>query len=299
MMNQENYYHKSKKQSSERFRLYLSFFKHRGSRAFTIVELLIAAGLLSVFLLGIGTFFLQGNKAAAKGTWRVHTVEKMRLGMSLLRRALDGTSYPSYTSNSDFLEFGPEHDSAGDYDLNFAKDFSKESTTPVTFVAGIDEFIVGFTTVTPYQLDEVGNSVPGSGLATAYTIALNLDNSKTVIDSNKGTSYDLADLTIEGQEQVYTYTAGTPPALDFIDQPGFTRIRIPDVHQVSFRVAKSYPNPEYEGTKSTDFPRITLEIYIECRDPFDGRLAVTQTLVYMINTQVRGGSGAAADPAVQ
>ncbi len=294
MMNQENYHHKSKKQSSGRFILYLSFLKHKGSRAFTIVEMLIAAGLLGVFLLGIGAFFLQGNKAAAKGTWRVHTVNKMRLGMSLLRRALDGTSYPSFTSNSDFSELGPEHASAENYDLSFAKAFSKDSTTPVSFVAGVDELIVGFTTVTPYQLDEVGNSVPGSGLATAYTITLNLDNSKTVIDSNKGTSYDLADLTIEGQEQVYTYTAGTPPVVDaFIDQPGFTRIRIPDVHQVTFRVAKSYPNPEYEGTKSTDYPRITLEIYIECRDPFDGRLAVTQTLVYMINTQVRGGDATA------
>jgi len=255
---------------------------------FTIVELLIAAGLLSVFLVGIGAFFLQGNKAAAKGTWRVHTVEKMRLGMSLLRRALDGTSYPSFTSNSDFSELGPDHPLAENYDLNFQKTFSKDSTTPVTFVAGTDELIVEFTTVTPYQLDESGNSVPGSGMATAYTITLD-SNSKTVTDSNKGTSRELAELTIAGQEQIYNYELGPPPTLGtFTDQSGLTRIRIPDVHQVSFRVAKSYPNPEYEGIKSNNYPRITLEIYIECRDPFDGRLAVTQTLVYMINTQVRG-----------
>ena len=258
------------------------------SRGFTIVELLIAAGLLSVFLVGIGTFFLQGNKAAAKGTWRVHTVEKMRLGMSLLRRALDGTSYPSFTSNRHFSELGPDDPLAENYDLNFQKTFSKDSTVPVTFVAGIDSLIVEFTTVTPYQLDESGNSVPGSGLATAYTITLS-DKSKTVKDTNKGISHDLADLTIEGQEQSYSYSTGPPPTLgSFTDQGRFTRIRIPDVHQVSFRVAKSYPNPEYEDVKSTDYPRITLEIYIECRDPFDGRLAVTQTLVYMINTQVRG-----------
>ena len=258
--------------------------------AFTIVELLIAAGLLSVFLLGIGAFFLQGNKAAAKGTWRIHTVEKVRLGMSLLRRALDGTSYPSFTSNRDFSELGPDHPLAENYDLTFQKTFSKDSTTPVTFVAGDDELIVEFTTVTPYQLDDAGNSVPGTGLATAYSITLNA-NSKTVVDANKGTSHNLADLTIEGQEQVYTYATGPPPTLGtFTNQGGLTRIRIPDVHQLSFRVAKSYPNPEYEGSKSRDYPRITLEIYIECRDPFDGRLAVTQTLIYMINTQVRGTS---------
>ena len=258
------------------------------SRGFTIVELLIAAGLLAVFLIGIGIFFLQGNKAAAKGTWRVHTVEKMRLGMSLLRRALDGTSYPSFTSNRHFLEIGPDDPLAENYDLNFQKTFSKDSTLPVTFVAGTDKLIVEFTTVTPYQLDEAGNSVPGSGLATAYSITLS-DNAKTVEDAAKGVSHDLAELTIEGQEQIYTYSTGPPPTLGtFTDKGGFTRIRIPDVHQVSFRVAKSYPNPEYEDAKSTDYPRITLEIYIECRDPFDGRLAVTQTLVYMINTQVRG-----------
>ena len=257
-------------------------------RAFTIVELLVVGGLLGVFLAGVGIFFLQGNKAAAKGTWRVHSVEKMRIGMSLLRRALDGTSYPSFTSNRDFSELGPDHPLAENYDLNFQKPFSIDSTVPVSFVAGIDTSIVEFTTVTPYQIDEAGKSVPGSGLATAYSITLS-DKFKTIVDANEGVSHKLADLTIEGQEQVYNYTNGTPPALGaFTDQGGFTRIRIPDVNHVSFRVAKSYPNPEYEGTKSTDYPRITLEIYIECRDPFDGRLAVTQTLIYMINTQVRG-----------
>ena len=256
--------------------------------AFTLVEILVAAGILSIFLIGIGLFFLQGNKAAAKGTWRVHTVEKMRLGMSLLRRALDGTSYPSFTSNTDFSELGPEDPSAESYNLTFQKAFSKDSTTPVTFVAGTDELIVKFTTVTPYQLDDAGNSVPGSGLATAYSISLN-SNSKTVTDPNAGITHDLADLTIEGREQKYTYATGPPPILGtFTDEGGLTRIRIPDVHEVSFRVAKQYPNPEYQGSKSTDYPRITLEIYIECRDPFDGRLAVTQTLIYMINTQVGG-----------
>lgn len=292
-MNQENYYHKLSKTGLRQSTPSLALFGPLGSklRAFTIVELLIAAGLLSVFLVGIGLFFLQGNKAAAKGTWRVHTVEKMRLGMSLLRRALDGTSYPSFTSNNDFSELGPEHPLAENHDLNFNKMFSKDSTTPVTFFAGTDDgLIVQFTTATPYQIDEVGNSVPGSGLATAYTITLNSDF-KTVIDGNRGISHDLTELIIEGKEQIYTYATGPPPTLGtFTDQGGLTRIRIPDVHQVSFRVAKSYPNPEYEGTKSLDYPRITLEIYIECRDPFDGRLAVTQTLVYMINTQVRSST---------
>lgn len=256
---------------------------------FTLVEILIASLLLGIFLLGVGVFFLQGNKTAAKGAWRIHTVEKMRLGMSLLRRAFDGTAYPSFTSLNNFVEKHPGDSDAETFDLKFAKAFSKDSTTAVTFAAGIDEQIVEFTSVTPYQEDQSGNSVPGSGLATAYRIALEpAADAKLVTDSNGSKKFFLSNLVIEGIEQTYAFTGGGALGA-FVPQTKRTRIRIPDVHLVSFRVAKSYPNPEY-GDEAATYPRITLEIYIECRDPFDARLAVTQTMVYMINTQVRGSS---------
>lgn len=262
----------------------------RRQRGFSLTEILIGTSLLMVFLLGVGTFFLQGNKAAAKGTWRIHTVEKMRLGMSLLRRALDGTAYPSYTSTSNFVEMHPSDTAIEPFDLKFTKSFSKESTTAVTFVAGVDEQIVAFTSVTPYQVDEAGNSVPGSGMATAYSISLEpAVDAKLVTDANQGVSFYTSDLVIEGEEQAYTFTTGGGTATlgTFTPQTKKFKIRIPDVHLVSFRVAKSYPNPEY-GSDASTYPRLTLEIYIECRDPFDARLIVTQTMVYMINTQVRG-----------
>lgn len=259
-------------------------------RGFSLTEILVGTALMTVFLVGVGTFFLQGNKAAAKGTWRIHTVEKMRLGMSLLRRALDGTAYPSYTSANNFVEMHPSDAAIEPFDLKFTKGFSKDSTTAVTFVAGVDEQIVAFTSVTPYQEDEAGNSVPGSGLATAYTMSLEpATDAKLVTDPTEGVSFYTSDLVIEGVEQAYTFTVGGAAAAlgTFTPKTNKFRIRIPDVHVVSFRVAKSYPNPEY-GTDALTYPRLTLEIYIECRDPFDARLLVTQTMVYMINTQVRG-----------
>lgn len=263
--------------------------------AFTLVEILIAVALLGVFLIGVGTFFLQGNKAAAKGTWRLHTTARVRSGMKLIQRAFDGTAYPSYTGPNQFLEMKPTDTEASQYDLKFGLDFSADATEPVSFVAGeFEGTILEFTSATPYQLNDDG-SVASMGATTKYTLSFPLQAdkpAKVVKDGNKGIETATQELIILAEEGSYEYSSGAFAAPTLNGKQ--TRVRIPDVHKITFSIFQAYPNPEYanEPTGSSltpeAYPKITLNVELDCRDPFDARLKIVQNLIYQINTQVRG-----------
>ena len=207
------------------------FHRLRKSTGFTLIEILVASAILTIVLLGLGTFFLKGNQAAAKGTWRTHTVGKLRTGMKVLQTALDKTSYPSYAAANVFKEILPSEAGAVDYDLSFYQTFSKESTTPVSFEAGKHTGnLLQFTTATPCKADSL------TGTATRYTFAFAEDErTRTVVDGNQGTSTLLTFLEITVDEGQYTYDKGTGQ----FSSPDFTnavrtKLLIPDVHHMTF-----------------------------------------------------------------
>lgn len=271
-------------------RVKLTIEKLRTNGGFTLIEILVASAILTIVLLGLGTFFLKGNQAAAKGTWRTHTIGKLRSGMKILQTALDKTSYPSYAEANIFKEILPGEVGALDYDLNFYQAFSKESTEPVTFQAGQHSGnLLQFTTATPCKaVDQIGT-------ATRYTFAFpEVEKTRTINDANLGTTTTLTFLEITVEDGQYTYDKNTGQfsAPDFTNS-ATTKLLIPDVHHMAFSIFSAVPNPEYADVSASapgEFPRITLKIGIDCRDPFDARLTVSQDLVYMINTQVRTNS---------
>ena len=265
-------------------------------RGFTLTELLIASAILTIFMVGSGTFFLKGNQAAAKGTWRTHTIARARTGMKFLQTALDKTSYPSYTGPNAFDEISPWDAEASDYDLTFYLPFSKDSTEPVTFEAGVHEgTILQFITVSPYQVAP-DLSVAQMGVATRYTFSFPIAADippRNVFDGNRGINTFTTTLSITAEEGTYSYD----PAANTFNNPDFSagrsrRITVPDVHRFVFFIFSSNPNPEYADETDAArtpalFPRITLQITLESRDPFDARLVITQDLIYMVNTQIR------------
>ncbi len=267
----------------------------RKYKAFTLVELLFASMILTVFLLGLGSFFLQGNEAAAKGTWRTHTNARMRTAMKMLQIALGKTSYPAFTSPEAFDEVYPWDAGAADYDLNFSQTFSATSVDPVTWEAGVQEgTIVQFVTASPHQLAS-DLSVEQAGVTTRYTLAFPLAADTpphVVIDGNLGVSTALQTLIITAEEGSYSYDTAT----ESFNAPTYsgtqTRVTVPDVQKISFAVFQAHPNPEYaDETDPThspaNNPRITLRIILECRDPIDARQRIVHNLLHMINTQVR------------
>lgn len=277
--------------------------KSRSKRSgFSLVELMFSVALLGIFFLGIGTFFLRGNKAAAKGTWRTHVIKRMRTGIKLIQTALNKTSYPSYTSDNSFIEMKPWDGDAEKYWVNFGKAFTKDTVDFVDFNA--EDYVGDILTVTAVTPHQDFSSGEQTGVATVYRFffppttleeQIKVPNSDGVIDS-RGTAFKdgvhLISLYYEIQTGTVSYGAG-----------GFTmgtlstymsaRPLIPNVNRFSAKVFRKTLNHEHSlDTSGSDYeneyPKITLQLELECRDPFDGRLVVSQNLIYMINTHVKG-----------
>lgn len=276
------------------------FMKNRYKRSgFTLAELMISVGLLGIFFIGVGTFFISGNRAAAKGTWRTYTIKRMRTGLKLIQKAFNKTSYPSYTSDNSFIEIKP-WESAEQYWVQFGKAFTKDSNTFVNFTAKDhigDVFTI--TAVTPHQKfasgEQTGTTTvyrfffPPTNIKTEKKVA-NSDEVKDMDDNLFADGVHLIPLYYEIQRGTITYSAGgfTTSALTTYMS---ARPLIPDVNRISVRVFRQTPNHEHSLTLAgheTTYPKITLQLEIECRDPFDGRLVVSQNLIQMINTHVKG-----------
>ncbi|MCO4783682.1 MAG: prepilin-type N-terminal cleavage/methylation domain-containing protein [Candidatus Cloacimonetes bacterium] len=279
--------------------------KNRSKRSgFSLVELMFSVALLGVFFLGIGTFFLRGNKAAAKGTWRTHVIKRMRTGIKLIQTALNKTSYPSYTSDNSFVEMKPWDANADQYYVTFGKAFTKDSEDFVDFNA--EDYVGDILTVTAVTPHQDFSSGAQTGISTVYRFffpptatetEIKVPNSDGVVDSRGDAFTDgvhLISLYYEIQTGTVTYNAGGSFTMGPLTTYMSARPLIPNVNRMSVKVFRKTQNHEYSlsppagNTYEDDYPKITLQLELECRDPLDGRLVVSQNLIYMINTHVKG-----------
>lgn len=247
------------------------------------MELLIATGLLGGFLLGVGSFYLSGNKATSKATWRTNTSGNLRRAMKLLQQALDKTAYPTYTSDRDFredrnnalfeLDFGPGLLSAAPSGvLTFEADpagINPGFNTP-------DNYILRFTTATPIQeLGGVAGSSPLGNMVryTFYFADPSVIEYASRVVSHRGDDGAMVDIHLTRlmyriEEATYTYAAGTF-TLGGFGAP-VDRILVNDVNRITFSEFNSQ-------TK-------TIQVIVECKDSIDGKHTVVQNLIHMINT---------------
>jgi prepilin-type N-terminal cleavage/methylation domain-containing protein len=252
------------------------------NRGFTLIEILIASAILTVFLLVVGNFFLSGNKAASKGTWRNHTANRLRTAMKLIQQGLDKTAYPSYTSDTDFDEKPyPE------FDLKFGGgSLSVPASGPLTFEANptgenagftdVNNYILQFTTATPIKnlTQYSGTSVSPGGITTRYTFFFAAEPPRTIDTHVNNEQVFLSSLWYQVEGGTYTYDEGSRQFSGFtaFNMIHPARPLVPDVTKIEFELFNANSN--------------TLKIFIECKDPFDGRHAITQNLIHMINTSI-------------
>lgn len=64
-------------------------------KAFTLVEMLIAMGILSLFVVGVFSLFSQGQKTIAKGTWINNATNQEALMLRKITELTQKSSYPS------------------------------------------------------------------------------------------------------------------------------------------------------------------------------------------------------------
>ncbi|MFZ5951396.1 MAG: PulJ/GspJ family protein [Candidatus Rifleibacteriota bacterium] len=62
--------------------------KNRNCRGFTLIEILIAAGVLSLFMTGVFSLYRSGAKGFVAGTWRAEEQKRAQLFLSALSRDL-------------------------------------------------------------------------------------------------------------------------------------------------------------------------------------------------------------------
>jgi type II secretory pathway pseudopilin PulG len=253
-------------------------------KAFSLVELLIATGLLGGFLLGVGSFYLSGNKATTKATWRNNTSGNLRRAMKLLQQALDKTAYPTYTSDRDFqedrnnalfeLDFGPGLLSAAPSGvLTFEADPAGANSGFNT----ADNYILRFTTATPIQ--DLGGVVGSSPLGKLVRYTFYFADPTVItkhanrVVSHRGDDGAMVDVYLTRlmyriEEGTYTYAAGTF-TLGGFGAP-VDRILVNDVNRITFSEFNSQTR--------------TIQVVIDCKDSIDGKHTVTQNLIHMINT---------------
>jgi len=64
-------------------------------RGFTLLELMIAVSILTVFLFFVYKIFIGGSKTAGRSQWTNSVVDELRIATSVLSKEIKSTSYPT------------------------------------------------------------------------------------------------------------------------------------------------------------------------------------------------------------
>jgi len=81
--------------------------------AFTLVEVIVACGVVSLFLTGVYTLFGGGQRIAAKSTWLQYTIDRHRLTQQAIFKAIKTSSYPSTILPSKIYDAGGTEENPG------------------------------------------------------------------------------------------------------------------------------------------------------------------------------------------
>ncbi len=71
---------------------------------FTLVEITISAVIFLILTGIVFEMYTKGSKAGAKATWRAQVTGRSRAGIRQIKEAIDGSSYPSVVSFTDYRE---------------------------------------------------------------------------------------------------------------------------------------------------------------------------------------------------
>ena len=73
-------------------------------RGFTLVEILVAASVFTLFFLGVFNLYQMGSNMFMRGTWKLHKQKEAERFLAILRERLEMASSPSVISNSAVAE---------------------------------------------------------------------------------------------------------------------------------------------------------------------------------------------------
>lgn len=224
--------------------------------AVTLIEMMIGFSLI-VTILGAGfTFFTRGNQYSAKGAWRVQSSAKMRNALRSLKDRLERATYPSVVQVANFIE-----DSSDPYALRFD---TPTSTGPVTGTPLTARTYSAAGAVVSFHVSMPRREMDATVQAGRATrVAVSLEAGTTLPDRKRLVMReDDAPVTATGT----TVTVGTYGA-------PVTTVLVEDVEDVVMSTSDSRE-------------KSVVHVTLHTRDPFDGRLVMTETARAMVNVRV-------------
>lgn len=72
--------------------------------AFTLVEVVVACGVMAMFMVGVYQLFIGGSKTAGKAQWITGTVDQMRNALQLISRDIRSATYPTTLFSDTFFD---------------------------------------------------------------------------------------------------------------------------------------------------------------------------------------------------
>jgi hypothetical protein len=214
-------------------------------RAFTLVEVLIASGVLVLFMIGVYQLYTGGAKNASRGQWINTSVNELRNATTILQREMDSATYPT-TLFSDRI-YDPCSNSsntvASKYYLKIKKD-GQEISVPSTG----EETVMTWVVCSPEKPPNSAGKIVEHELVLAYhDTQLGQVLGKLVLKTNTN--------TFKSDAQT-NYAQSGKLNITKIEKESGSRVLVSDVTGVEFMVGGVIP-PE----KPVDFLPISVKIY--------------------------------------
>jgi hypothetical protein len=214
-------------------------------RAFTLVEILVASGVLVLFMIGVYQLYSGGAKNASRGQWINTSVNELRNATTILQRQMDSATYPT-TLFSDRI-YDPCSNSnksvAAKYYLKIKKD-GQEIAVP----ANGEEVLMTWVVSSPEKPpNSAGKLVEHELVLARDTTHSNLNLGKLVLKTVTNTFKS---------DAKSNYAQSGKLNITKIDKESGSKVLVNDVRSVEFVVGGSIPpqNP-------VDFLPISVKIY--------------------------------------
>lgn len=73
--------------------------KNSGQNGFTLIEVIVAAAIFSVFIISVFAFYRMGSRMFASGSWKQHKQKDSEVFLNLLRERITRASFPVVVKN--------------------------------------------------------------------------------------------------------------------------------------------------------------------------------------------------------
>ncbi|GAH70515.1 unnamed protein product [marine sediment metagenome] len=106
-------------------------------KGFSLIEMMVALGILSLIIIGLVTFFAGGTRAWVTGQYQLEAQRNARLSMDRMVREIREADYIKYTSTSILIDFHTPFHGNISYSLS-DNDLKRDSNTVINNVLTLD-----------------------------------------------------------------------------------------------------------------------------------------------------------------